>query len=79
MIKLLSALILAVVSILPDSPFRPTAGGEFYRLEFLPYLNWFVPFDTCLRVTQAWLVAVALYYTYDMVMDVVRRLVLDKL
>ncbi|MDE7324129.1 MAG: hypothetical protein K2N73_15730 [Lachnospiraceae bacterium] len=79
MIKLLSALLLAVVSILPNSPFQTTLDGEIYKLDFLPYLNWFIPFDNCLKITQLWLAAITLYYVYDIVMDIVNRMIIEKI
>lgn len=45
MTKLLSVLLLALINILPNSPFQTTVDGEIYKLEFLSYLNWFIPFD----------------------------------
>lgn len=50
--------------ILPDSPFRPYINklGDF---DFLGYLNWIIPFDACVDITRAWVVAVFVYYNYD--------------
>lgn len=79
MIKFLSRLFTGIISLLPDSPFQSALSGELYRLEFLPYLNWFVPFDSCLKITQVWLVAVALYYTYDIVMDIIKKFFIEKI
>ena len=79
MIKLLSALLLAVLNILPNSPFQTTLDGEVYKLNFLPWLNWFVPFDNALKITQLWLVGIAAYYLYDVVVYVVKRLIIEKL
>ena len=79
MIGLLSSLFMAVLNLLPNSPFQTTVDGEIYKLDFLPYLNWFIPFDNCLKITQIWVVAVAAYYLYDVIIDIVKRLVIDKL
>ena len=79
MIKLLSALFMALINILPDSPFQTTLNGEIYKLDFLPYLNWFVPFDNCLKITQIWIVAISAYYLYDSVSGIVNRLILEKM
>ena len=79
MIKLLQVLLMAVINLLPNSPFQTTLNGEIYKLDFLPYLNWFVPFDNCLKITQIWIVAVSAYYLYDIVSGVVNKLIIDKL
>ena len=79
MIKMLSVLILAILNILPNSPFQTTLDGEIYKLNFLPYLNWFVPFDNALKITRLWLVGVIAYYLYDVVVYVVKRLIIEKL
>lgn len=79
MIKLLSTLLLAILNILPDSPFQTTLDGEIYKLDFLPYLNWFVPFDNALKITQLWLIGIIAYYLYDVVIYVVKRLIIEKI
>lgn len=67
MIALLQILLLALYNILPDSPFQSTLDGELYKLDFLPFLNWFVPFDNALRITRVWLTAMAIYYIFPIV------------
>ena len=64
MFKLISLFFFGFYSLLPDSPFQTTLGGEIYRLDFLPYLNWFIPFDNCLKITNMWLACIAAYYAY---------------
>ena len=78
MIKLLCTLFLAILSILPTSPFQTTLGGEIYKLNFLPYLNWFLPFDNALKITQFWVVGIVAYYMYDYVIYIVKKLIVDK-
>lgn len=67
MIKLLTILILAIYNILPNSPFQTTVDGEIYKLDFLPYLNWFIPFDNCLKITSAWLLCIVTYYAFTFI------------
>lgn len=78
MIKLITSILTAVMNILPDSPFQ-TLFDSGVELGFLPYLNWFVPFDNFLKVTRVWVSAILAYYTYDMVSSVIRKLIVDKL
>lgn len=79
MIALLSALFMAVINLLPSSPFQTNVDGILYKLDFLPYLNWFVPFDNCLKIIQIWLPCIVAYYLYDVIIGIVNRLILDKL
>jgi hypothetical protein len=79
MLKLLTSLILGVVNILPDSPFQTTLDGEIYKLDFLSYLNWFIPFDNALKLIRIWLVAILAYYLYDSVKDIVKDFIIDKI
>lgn len=67
MFKLLTILILAIYNILPNSPFQTTVDGEIYKLDFLPYLNWFIPFDNCLKITSAWLLCIVTYYAFTFI------------
>ncbi len=78
MILVLKTIIMAVLHLLPDSPFQ--AMGDFVNeIDFLSYLNWFVPFDNALAITHAWASAILAYYLYDTVSATVRKFIIDKL
>lgn len=57
----------AVLSLLPDSPFTQVIT-ELGKLDFLPYVNWFVPVGTLLGIGTAWLTCIALYYLYQVIL-----------
>lgn len=78
MIELLSNMLAAVVNLLPDSPFSTLEEFQA-QIDFLPYLNWFVPFDNALTVTRIWITAIFAYYVYDTVSGVIKSLIIDKL
>lgn len=78
MIKFITSVLSGIMSILPDSPFQALFDGGL-DLGFLPYLNWFVPFDNFFKVTTVWASAILVYYLYDTVSGVIRKLILDKL
>lgn len=78
MIELLSSMLSAVINLLPDSPFQ-TLFALQSEFDFLPYLNWFVPFDNALSITRVWIAAVFAYYVYDTVSAVINKLIIDKL
>lgn len=78
MIEIITSLLTAVIGILPDSPFQ-TLYEFKTEFDFLPYLNWFVPFDNALSVTRVWVTAIFAYYLYDTVSEVVNNLIISKL
>lgn len=74
MFSLIKIVTFGLFSILPDSPFRPYIKqlGEF---DFLGYLNWFVPFDSCVTITELWVAAVFIYYNYDKIKEVIYKII----
>lgn len=62
--------LMAVLSLLPDSPFKMLdslmASGEIAK--WLGMVNWFVPIYTFVGVIEGWLLAVAVYYAYQVVL-----------
>ncbi|SNS03080.1 hypothetical protein SAMN05446037_100316 [Anaerovirgula multivorans] len=63
-IKALGGVLSLVVSILPDSPFSAISSMGID----LSVINWIVPVGQILAILQAWLVAIAIYYGYMVVM-----------
>ena len=52
----------AVVALLPDSPFAilsNTAVGQY-----MGWLNWLVPLEQMVAVLEVWLSAILIYYVY---------------
>lgn len=65
----LTAFAIHVINLLPESPFvilDELSRSEFY--EWLRILNWFIPVNTFVSVLEGWLVAVAIYYVYQIVL-----------
>ena len=55
-----------VVDLLPDSPFNKL---DITVIEpYMGYINWFIPFDFILSTLTAWLVAVAGYYFWSVIL-----------
>lgn len=77
MIKIIQAFFEKVYNLLPDSPFQ-TFFSDF-DFDFLNWLNWFIPFDICFKITQVWVTAVAAYYLFTVVKKVVFDLIIGKL
>lgn len=77
MITLLKMLMIAIFDILPNSPFQQLIDGAFDEADFLPYLNWFLPFDICGNMMLTWLNCVLVYYAFVMVKKIVLDYLLD--
>lgn len=57
----------ALMSVLPQSPFSGYIAS-FGDLPYLSWLNWFVPIGECITLLEAWLIAIALFYVYSIVL-----------
>lgn len=78
MSSILKTVLDAVFSILPDSPFRGMVDSVVLDSDLLPFLNWFIPFDTCAGITSAWLGCILVYYLFVFVKKVVIDIILPK-
>lgn len=78
MINLIKIIVFAIFSILPDSPFHAMVDSVIFGSDFLPFLNWYLPFDICASMTLSWLECVLLYYLFVMVKKVVYDFILNK-
>ena len=62
--------LIGVINLLPESPFVAALddlqASEF--AEWLHFFNWFVPIEVFKRVTGVWLIGVAAYYGYQIVL-----------
>ena len=54
-------------SLLPTSPFV-SFFNSMQQSPFLGYLNYFLPVAEAIVILQTWLVAIAVYYAYQMIM-----------
>lgn len=79
MINLIQIVISAIFEILPDSPFRAMFDELMIEFDFLPFLNWFLPFDICANMMLAWLDCILIYYFFVMVKKIVWDLIMSKL
>lgn len=68
--NILTGGLMAILSLLPDSPFKildsldPT--GEI--VTWLGMVNWFVPVYSFVGILEGWLVCIAIYYVYQVVL-----------
>lgn len=64
--EILDKLLSVLLSLLPLSPFAD-AIDSLTQLPYLAYLNYFVPINTFIKIGEAWLAAIALFYLYSVV------------
>lgn len=68
--SLLTSGLMAVLSFLPSSPFAVlnelAANGQI--VEWLGYVNWFVPVYTFVAILEVWLLGIAIYYVWQVVL-----------
>lgn len=67
---ILSGGVNAILSLLPDSPFKilDTLDPTGQIAEWLGFVNWFVPIYSFVGILEGWLACVALYYVYQIVL-----------
>lgn len=67
---ILSGGVKAILSFLPDSPFKVldqmNASSQIAQL--LGIVNWFVPIYSFVGILEGWLVCIAVYYVYQIVL-----------
>ena len=59
----------SVVNLLPTSPFvalDELGQSEFY--DWLQMLNWFIPITTFVGILEGWLLAIGVYYIYQIIL-----------
>lgn len=62
-----------LVDILPLSPFTQFLD-DFADLPYLSYLNWFIPVGDFIKIGEAWLGAILLFYGYSIIMRWVKMI-----
>lgn len=71
--NVIKSILAAIISLLPRSPFIKIMEyiGE---IPYLSYINWFIPFDLIITITEVWLLSVALFYVYMIVLRWVKAI-----
>lgn len=54
-------------TVLPLSPFSSFLE-QFNELPYMGYINWFLPIGAAIKVLEAWLAAILLFYLYSIVL-----------
>ena len=56
-----------IIDILPKSPFVFLESNPQIK-EILSFLNWFIPIDTMIALTESWLTAIGIYYVVQAIL-----------
>ena len=80
MFDILKSFLSRIYDLLPDSPFQTLFDGKLGVLNgMLGWLNWFIPFDLCFKITEIWVVAIAAYYLFNIIKKIVLDLIIAKI
>ena len=63
-------LLKSIIDLLPDSPFQMLDNSPISK--YLVYINYFVDFAFIVDTLTLWLVAVAGYYTYSVILRMIK-------
>lgn len=64
--EILDKFLAFLLSILPTSPFAPIIDN-LEQLQYLGYINYFVPVGICIKIGEAWLAAIVVFYLWSVV------------
>lgn len=80
MFNILKSFLSSIYDLLPDSPIQTFFEGKLGILgDMLGWLNWFIPFDLCFKITEIWVTAIAAYYLFNIVKKIVLDLIIAKI
>lgn len=56
-----------IIELLPRSPISFIDSNPQIR-EYISFMNWFIPVDTMIAMTEAWLTAIVIYYVVQIIL-----------
>lgn len=62
-----------ILNALPLSPFDSFIQG-IGNIDYLGYLNWFIPVGTFIKILLAWVTAIGVFYIYSIIMRWVKMI-----
>ena len=79
-LNIIKAFFEKIYSLLPDSPFQAFFADKMGPLsDMLGWINWFIPFDICFKLTEVWVMAIAAYYLFMLIKKIVFDFIINKL
>lgn len=80
MVDIIKSFFSKIYDLLPDSPFQAFFTDKIDILgDMLGWLNWFIPFDLCFKITEIWVAGIAAYYLFIIIKKLVFDLIIGKL
>jgi len=71
-IEILFSILDVLLSILPMTPFKIMIS-QIDGIDYLGYVNWFLPFDFASKCFRAWLGCVIAYYIYKYLKEALNK------
>lgn len=72
-LKVLNSMLTMALELLPDSPFRPFID-QISGIDYLGYLNYFVPVGDFISLLSAWTTAIVLFYAVSAILRMVKAI-----
>lgn len=69
----LNEILAVIMALLPDSPFKDIQLPEAIS-QYLPYINWIVPFYLIGNILMIWCAAITVYYAYQIILRWIRAI-----
>lgn len=63
----LRSIVSVILAILPNSPIKPFIES-ISSVSWLGWLNWVIPVGTFVSIGAAWLAAIVIFYTYQLIL-----------
>lgn len=80
MLEIIKAFFSKIYDLLPDSPFQAFFADKLGPLsDMLGWINWFIPFDICFKLTEVWVAGIAAYYLFILIKKIVFNFIISKL
>lgn len=80
MLDIIKSFLARLYDLLPDSPFQTFFTDKIDILgDILGWVNWFIPFDMCFKITELWVAGIAAYYLFMIIKKIVFDLIIGKL
>lgn len=74
MLDVVVVILTSLISILPASPFISVLAS-LDKVDALGFLNWFIPFDVCCFILEAWGIAMGVYLAYKTLRQNIEKII----
>lgn len=71
--EVFNAIFQFILFLLPDSPFRNISFPPEIET-FLGYLNYYIPFTEMVAIALAWVTCIAIFYSYQLILRLIKAI-----